>query len=108
GDTLIAACDGWNCQSLYTIDISEPYSPEITGQWQMSVGAQDLVPAGDGLFYMLTPEDGLWLLNASDPANPFLSGHIQLPGDYAHLKIQDGRLYAATYDAGLYLLSPQG
>ena len=54
GNTLYAACDQWNCQSLYAIDVTEPASAEITGQWQLNVGVADLVPAGDGRFYMTT------------------------------------------------------
>jgi hypothetical protein len=107
GDTLIAACDRWNCQSLYTIDVSDPASAEITGQWQLNAGALDLIPAGNGRFYMPTQEEGLWLLSASDPATPTVIGQIYLPGEYTRLKIQDGVVYAAAYNSGLYLLAPQ-
>jgi hypothetical protein len=102
GDTLFAVCDRWNCQSLYTIDVSDPESAEITGQWRINFGAADLVSVGDGLYLVPTFEEGIWLLNVADPANPYLAGRIQLPGDYSRLKVQDGVVYAAVYDGGLY------
>jgi hypothetical protein len=107
GDTLFAACDRWNCQSLYAIDVSDPESAAVVGQWQINIGVQDLLPAGAGLFYISTVDQGVWLLNAGDPANPYLAGRIQLAGDYARLKVQDGVVYAATYEGGMYVLSVQ-
>jgi hypothetical protein len=104
GETLYAACDGWNCQSLYTIDVSDPYAAEITGRWTLNVRTADLVSAGEGLIFLSTYGDGIWLLDVNDPANPYLAGHIELPGDYARLKVVDGVVYAAAFDGGLYVL----
>jgi hypothetical protein len=104
---LYAACDLWNYQSLYAIDVTEPGSAEITGTWQMNVGAANLIPASDGKFYMTTTIGELWLLDVSDLANPVLSGHIQLPGSYARLMVDEGLIYAAAFDGGLYVLSAE-
>jgi hypothetical protein len=104
GDRLYAACDGFNCQSLYVIDVSAPDSAEITGRWQMNAGAGDMVAMGNGLFLMPNFDEGIWVLDVSDPANPFLAGRLQLPGDFARFKVIDGVVYAAVFDGGLYVL----
>lgn len=105
GNTLYAACDSFNCQSLFAIDVTEPGAAEINGRWQMNAAADELVPFGDGLFLMTDYEDGIWVLDVSDPENPLVAGRLQLPGDYARLKVVDGVVYAAVYDGGLYIIS---
>jgi hypothetical protein len=104
GETLYAVCDKWNCQSLFSLDVSDPASVEVTGQWEIFVGAGDLAPVGEGLFLMSTYGEGVFLLNLSDPENPYLAGHIQLPGDYSRLKVQGDTIYAAVYDGGLFII----
>ncbi len=104
GNTLYAACDSWNCQSLYAIDVTEPESADISGRWQMNAAADELTPFGEGLFLMVDYEDGIWVLDVSDPNNPYLAGRLLLPGDYARLKVVDGVVYAAVYDGGFYVL----
>jgi hypothetical protein len=53
---------------------------------------------------MSTYGEGVFLLNLSDPENPYLAGHIQLPGDYSRLKVQGDTIYAAVYDGGLFII----
>ncbi len=104
GEMLYAACDMWNCQSFYAIDVSTPDSPTIFGQWAIEIGVVDMIPAGDGLFLLSTVNQGIWLLDVSDPVDPALKGQIQLPGDFVRLKMNEGVVYVAAYDAGLYVL----
>lgn len=104
GDRLYASCDKWNCSSLYAIDVGDPADPRIVVKWPLPFGVQDMVVGDQGLIYMITLDEGIWVLDASDPNNVRLAGRGQLPGSYVRLKVIDSQIYAAAYDAGLYVI----
>jgi hypothetical protein len=104
GNTLYAACDKWNCQSLYSLDVADPQNPSLSGQWQLPFGVQEMITNEDGTLYLVSFDQGLWLLNAVDPDQPYLAGNLQLASEYVRLEVTADRLYAAAYDAGLYVI----
>jgi hypothetical protein len=104
GDTLFAICDGFNCQNLYGVDVSDPQNPTILGPWAMPFGAVETAADGQGIIYLITPVEGIWVLNATDPANPYLAGRLQIAGGFARLKLVEDTIYAAAFDAGLYVI----
>jgi hypothetical protein len=104
GNTLYAICDGYNCQSLYGIDVSDAESsvPPSLMQWAMPVGAIGTESDGKTFIYLVTQEDGIWVLNAADPASPYLAGRFDVANNFARLELVGDTIYAAAFDAGLY------
>ena len=101
-DTLYAACDFHNCQSIYAVDVSDKQNPDITTRWTIPFGVRNMVTDDQGTIYLITSEQRIWSMDGSDPAQLRLTGVQKLPGEFAKLKIEGDQMYAATYDGGLY------
>ena len=104
GSTLYAACDQWNCQSLYSIDVNDPQNPTITQEWALPVGVQDMIAGEPGTLYLVTSNEGIWALDTADPLELRLSGPLQLAGDFARIKVLGDKMLAAVYDGGAYVI----
>lgn len=104
GDTLFAICDGFNCRNLYSLDVSDAGNsvPPPLAQWELPVGAIETESDGEAFIYLMTQEDGIWVLNAADPANPYLAGRFDIANNFARLELVGDTIYAAAFDAGLY------
>jgi hypothetical protein len=104
GDTLYAACDFYNCQAVYAIDVADAENPHIFARWTIPFGVQDMVADEQGTIYLVTSEQSIWSMDGSDPAQLRLTGTWQLPGQFARLNIEGDQIYAATFEGGLYQL----
>jgi hypothetical protein len=102
GDTLYAACDGHNCQSIYAIDVSATEEPEIISRWTIPFGVRDMVADDQGAIYLVTSERRIVSMDGSDPARLRLTGALYLPGEFTRLKIEGDQIYAAAFEGGLY------
>jgi hypothetical protein len=101
-DTLYAACDGHNCQSIYVVDASDKQDPHVTRRWQIPFGVRGMVTGEGGTIYLVTSEQRIVALDGSDPARLRMTGALELPGEYNRLEIEGDQLHAATFDGGLY------
>ena len=104
GSILYAACDQWNCQSLYIIDVGDPQNPAIVQEWTLPIGVQDMVAGEPGTFYLVSRNEGIWTLDTGDPSDLRLSGPLQLAGDFARIKVVGDKMLAAVYDGGAYVI----
>ena len=87
GDTLFASCDGYNCQNLYAIDVTDPENPALTGSWPLPFGGfkrrelEDAAVGGDNnTIFLVTYDDGSWVLDAAEPGRPQLLGRLPFTG----------------------------
>ena len=64
GDTAYMAAAGY----VYAVDVSDPGNPAIIGQYELSFGTGRL-GVNDGLICLMSYNDGLQFLDATDPAN---------------------------------------
>jgi hypothetical protein len=105
GDTLFASCDGYGCQNLYSIDVIDPENPVLADSWPLPFGAHEMITGENGIIFLVTPDDGTWLLDASEPDRLHLSGRLPLTGQLA---IDGDMIYAAAGDGGLYVVQVKG
>jgi len=98
------------------LDISDVNNPSITGTPtaipRSARGMAGLTALGNDRYAFGslglpgdTPQ--LFLLDASDPANPVVRAQVDAPGLIRNLEVEDNLLYAAT-DAGLFIYSLGG
>lgn len=102
GETVFAACDPFYCQSLYSIDVSDPANPTLAGEWALPFDVYSMVPDGQGMVYLITQAEGSWVLNASDPDQPTLAGHLQVADWFSQLIIVEDTIYVVNF--GLYVI----
>lgn len=102
GDSLYAACDGYNCQSIYVVDVADKQEPDIVSRWTIPFGVRDMTTDEQGAIYLVTSEQRIVTMDGRDPARLRLTGGIQLPGEFNRLKIEGDQIYAAAFDGGLY------
>lgn len=107
GGRLYAACDGWNCQQLFAIDASGPQHLTLTETYRLPMGARDVAVEPNGRVYLQTADSGIWLLDAANPDNVRLTGRLMLPAQYGRLKFINGKIYAAMYDGGLFVVETE-
>lgn len=107
GGRLYAACDGWNCQQLFAIDASDPQHLALTETYRLPLGVRDVTVDANGRVYLQTADSGIWLLDAVDPDNVRLTGRLMLPAQYGRLKFINGKIYAAMYDGGLFVVETE-
>jgi hypothetical protein len=105
GDTLFASCDGYSCQNLYSINVADPENPVSTDSWPLPFGVQEMITSENGLIFLVTSDNGTWVLDASEPDRLHLSGRLPITG---RLEINGDMIYAAAGDAGLYVVQVEG
>jgi hypothetical protein len=105
GDTLFASCDGYSCQNLYSINVTDPENPVLTDSWPLPFGVQEMITGENGVIFLVTSDDGTWVLDASEPDRLHLSGRLPMAG---RLEISGDMIYAAAGDAGLYVVQVEG
>lgn len=105
GDTLFASCDGYNCQNLYALDVSDPDNPALTDSWPLPLGIQEMIAGDSNTIILVTYDDGSWVLDVTEPGRPQLLGRLPFAG---RLQIDGDMIYAAAYDGGLYIVQLDG
>ncbi|MGB3716811.1 MAG: hypothetical protein WA996_20525 [Candidatus Promineifilaceae bacterium] len=105
GDMLFASCDGYSCQNLYSIDVTDPDNPVVTDSRPLPFGVQEMITGENGVIFLVTSDDGTWVLDASEPDRLHLSGRLPLTG---RLEINGDMIYAAAGDGGLYVIQLEG
>ena len=68
-----------------------------TADQQRLVGILDIEAGGD---------DGIWVVDMSDPSNPSLVGHLDTPGSARRLAVQGPEARAVLLPAGLGQFDP--
>jgi hypothetical protein len=101
GDTLFAACDGYDCQNLYSINVTDPENPVLADSWPSPFGVHEMVAGENGLIFLVTSDDGTWVLDAAEPDRLHLSGRLPMTG---RLEANGDMIYAAAGDGGLYVV----
>jgi hypothetical protein len=101
GDVLFVSCDGYSCQNLTLIDVTDPHHPIVTDSWSLPFGVQDMITGEKGVIFLVTSDDGTWVLDASEPDRLHLSGRLPMAG---RLKISGDMIYVPAGDAGLYVV----
>ncbi len=71
GDTIFATA-AYPEALLLSIDVAEPAKPRMIGS--LSLGDATSLVYQDGLVYVASGDDGLWVVDVRDPANPSLVG----------------------------------
>jgi hypothetical protein len=104
GDSLYAACDSFNCQSVYFVDVADKQEPDVVSRWTIPFGVRDMVPGEQGVIYLVTSEQRIVIMDGSDPSRLRLTGDQRLPGAFNRLLIEGDHIYAAAFDGGLYQL----
>ncbi len=102
GDTLYAACDGYNCQAIYAVDVADKQAPDVISRWTIPYGVRDMAADEQGAIYLITSEQRIMTLDGSDPNQLRLTGALSLPGGFTRLKFEGDQIYAAAFDGGLY------
>ncbi len=105
GDMLFASCDGYSCQNLHSIDVTDPDSPVVNDSWLLPFSVHEMITGEDGMIFLVTNDDGTWVLDASEPDRLHLSGRLPMAG---RLDTSGDMIFAAAGDAGLYVVQVEG
>ncbi len=100
---------------IAVLDISDIANPQVIGTPTVinrsARGISEVVAVGHNRFAfgsLGSPDDPqLFLIDASDPANPVVDNQIVAPGVVRRLEVTDGLLYVAA-DTGLFIYSLGG
>jgi len=85
---MISFSSSWNCSCQTT----DPNSPDLIGTYN-TAGTQFDVFVNDDLCYLAKGDEGIDVVNVSDPYNPELIHNIPADNSY-NLKVRDGLIYA--------------
>ncbi|MBD3336127.1 MAG: hypothetical protein GF355_11490 [Candidatus Eisenbacteria bacterium] len=64
---------------FHVIDVSNPEAPEVKGQLRLSDGGGSTPPriyVEDSIAYVVTSEDGCYVIDCTDPWDPFFTGQL--------------------------------
>ena len=86
--------------STRIIDISDPEYPELVGLYN-GVGSADDIEAWSGFAFLCDNDEGLLVIDATQPDQPFLTAQLPQLTEMHQLLQHDGILYAAAGYAGL-------
>jgi len=89
---------------LHIIDISNPYHPTEVGLLAGAWNVYELAAAG-GYVFLAADYDGLIVIDATQPENPFITSSYSF-GVLSHtlgVDMQAGYIYLANYRDGLYI-----
>jgi hypothetical protein len=75
GPTVYATDDN----SFYVIDVSVPYYPKIIGNTDIPTYFGDKITVSGSAAYVAAPNDGLVMIDVSEPENPIVIGTISKP-----------------------------
>ncbi len=83
---------------LKIVDLSDKSSPEIVGNWTPPTKRSNKAVVSNQLAYILdTYNDYIFVVNCSNPTNPFEVSEINFSGAYLHdIDIWDGYLFIAN------------
>ena len=105
GDTLYAACAWGNCRQLLIIDISDPANIQIQEMLPLATEIIKMEVVAEDTLHLLTVEDGVWIMDITNPTQPVITSKIPLPSTPADLTSGDGKIFVANGDLGLIELS---
>ena len=91
-----------NRKGLYIIDISEPEKPEIIGTILDNYSCED-VAVSDSIAYLADWDEGLQVVDVSDPRNPFLID-FENTGQAYGVFISENLAYVASGSYGLHII----
>jgi hypothetical protein len=86
--------------TLWVYSVADPAHPRILSSSPTSVWPKD-VALGVSTLYVGTVDNHVDIFELSDPAQPVRVGRITAASDVNRLWYADGKLYAATWDAGV-------
>ncbi len=99
----VTAADGFD-GGLFICDVDTPDSPVLLGSYQ-TTGFTPYHTWVEGDYAMVLDSDEIYLLNVSDPSNPFQVFSMQVPGFIlTELEGSDGLGYVCAGDAGVQII----
>jgi len=115
--TISEKRSGWPEWSIVTVleNFSVPLTGEDRGRGVQRLGQLELAK-GESLFasrfsgklaYIVTflETDPLWIVDLSDPKNPGVSGHLEVPGWSTHLEPVGDLLFSIGWESGMVAAS---
>jgi hypothetical protein len=91
---------------LLILDVSNPVSPTEMGSYAPPSYVANVALAPGGTYaYVTTSEDGLRVVDATNPANPVEVSHYETLAT-AHVAAEGDYVYVASGAAGLFILEP--
>lgn len=87
--------------TFYMIDASTPSNLSIIGQVAFSGSFTREVQIHNALAYLISPDEGLTILNVADPSNLFQEGSFQTSGQASDFFIKDDTAYLADTGFGV-------
>lgn len=87
--------------TLWIIDCSNPQIPALVSSLPVNNAGITDIKIGNSHAWLTTHYNGLVGVDISDPANPFVTGNVDTPGEALHLDISGNYAWVADGSAGL-------
>jgi hypothetical protein len=98
-ERLVLRCK--DCINVY--NISSPTRPTLYGQLNISNRIKD-IEINDNVVYLTTDNQGVVILDISQPSQPVIIDTIDTPGDARNVFISGGHLYIADGYEGVRIV----
>ncbi|MEM7335252.1 MAG: hypothetical protein AAF490_24455 [Chloroflexota bacterium] len=73
---LYSWCEGWDCQEIGQLDVSDPANPQFVQGWQLPINVQQFISLDANRFIVTSYDDGIWELDFTDRTAPILNGRF--------------------------------
>ena len=93
-----------DARGLSIVNISNPATPVLVGDYDTPASARDVAVSGDYAF-VAARTSGLQIVHIGDPENPWLAGSYDTPGDAYDVAVAGDYAYVADADAGLQIVN---
>jgi len=90
---------------LTVLDIANPSAPSFLGSFEIQwPGSAWSVEVHDGIAYVTTYHDGLWLIDVSNPAAAVILATYDTSGEARDVTVDDGHAYVRDGPGGVVIL----
>ena len=95
-----------NAEGLQVVDMADPESPEVLGQYEMPGVYQRVVRVAEGYAYSEASDSVLYVTDVSDPADAVLCAEIELPivGPVKEMVVEQERVHILDADETLHVV----
>jgi hypothetical protein len=88
--------------TLHLIDVSIPSAPIEVSTLPFLPYVNDVAAKG-GYVFLAEAFEGLFIINATDPAHPFVTEHPAYPYRVHGVEVRGGQVFLAAHESGLYI-----
>jgi hypothetical protein len=88
--------------TLHLIDVSQPSAPVEVSTLSVTSSINDVAAKG-GYVFLAEAFEGLFIINATDPAHPFVTEHPAYPYRVYGVEVRGGQVFLAAHESGLYI-----